>query len=292
MPRKLVETQIKTKMEITINKSDFEQALPVGAAANESVYESVKPAIERQLAFSNDALLGVAGMAYLEEKGEDFPLLKWYKQLVCLSAFLSVLRQLDLVLTPTGFGVVSNDNLAPASKQRVDALEGELRTQYHKTLAMTLNLLRSENWGATEQARHFIGHLYDEYTFFFETHRNATYTDWDNYKTTIEEADEMLRTKMGDRQMNDILDAFRRADSNRLEPYREVIACIIRFTDTWAVKGAATLKQPVYRRLMRILDSEDNQEYFKLYRESASYKANHHDTFKNTKDSAGYVFNG
>ena len=110
-------------MEITITKSDFEQALPVGAAANDSVYESVKPVLGRQLAFSNAVLLGVAGMAYLEEKGEDSPLLRWYKQLVCLSAFLSVLRQLDLVLTPTGFGVVSNDNLAPASKQRVDALE-------------------------------------------------------------------------------------------------------------------------------------------------------------------------
>ena len=279
-------------MEITITKSDFEQALPVGAAANDSVYESVKPALGRQLAFSNDALLGVAGMTYLEEKGEDSPLLRWYKQLVCLSAFLSVLRQLDLVLTPTGFGVVSNDNLAPASKQRVDALEGELRTQYHKTLAMTLNLLRSENWGATEQARHFIDHLYDEYTFFFETHQNASATDWDGYQRTIEDADEILRTKMGDRQMDDILEAFRRGDPNRLEPYREVIACIVRFTDTWAVKGAATLKQPVYRRLMRILESEDNQEYFKLYRESASYKANHHDTFKNTKNSAGYVFNG
>lgn len=279
-------------MEITITKSDFEQALPVGAAANDSVYESVKPAIERQLSFSKDVLLGVAGMAYLEEKGEDSPLLKWYKQLVCLSAFLSVLRQLDLVLTPTGFGVVSNDNLAPASKQRVDALEGQLRTQYWKTLAMTLNGLRSENWGATDQARHFINHLYDEYTYFFETHRNATYTDWNNYQTTIEEADEMLRTKMGDRQMDDILDAFRRADPNRLEPYREVIACIIRFTDTWAMKGVATLKQPVYRRLMRIIDSEEGKETFKLYSESIAYKANHHETFKNTKDSAGYVFNG
>ena len=279
-------------MEITITKSDFEQALPVGAAANDSVYESVKPTLGRQLAFSNAVLLGVAGMVYLEEKGEDSPLLRWYKQLVCLSAFLSVLRQLDLVLTPTGFGVVSNDNLTPASKQRVDALEGALSTQYWRTLAMTVNLLRSENWGATDQARHFINHLYDEYTYFFETHRNATYTDWNNYQTTIEDAEEVLRTKMGDRQMDDILEAFRRGDPNRLEPYREVIACIIRFTDTWAVKGAATLKQPVYRRLMRILESEDNQEYFKLYRESASYIANHHDTFKNTKDSAGYVFNG
>lgn len=142
-------------MEITITKSDFEQALPVGAAANDSVYESVKPTLGRQLAFSNAVLLGVAGMTYLEEKGEDSPLLRWYKQLACLSAFLSVLRQLDLVLTPTGFGVVSNDNLAPASKQRVDALEGALRTQYWRTLAMTLNQLRSENWGATDQARRF-----------------------------------------------------------------------------------------------------------------------------------------
>ena len=279
-------------MEITITKSDFEQALPVGAAANESVYESVKPALGRQLAFSNAVLLGVAGMAYLEEKGEDSPLLRWYKQLVCLSAFLSVLRQLDLVLTPTGFGVVSNDNLAPASKQRVDALEGALRTQYWRTLAMTLNLLRSENWGATDQARHFIDHVYDEYTYFFETHRNGTYIDWNSYQTTVEEAEEMLRTKMGDRQMDDILDAFRRSDPNRLELYREVIACIIRFTDTWAVKGVATLKQPVYRRLMRIIDSEEGKETFKLYRESIAYKANHHETFTNTKDSAGYVFNG
>lgn len=287
-----METQTQTIMEITITKNDFEEALPVGAAANDSVYESVEPAIARQLSFSNDALLGVAGMQRMEELGEGSTLVNWYKQLVCLSAFLSVLRQLDLVLTPTGFGVVSNDNLAPASKQRVDALEGELRTQYHKTLAMTLNLLRSENWGATEQARHFIGHLYDEYTFFFETHRNATYTDWNGYQQTIEEAEETLRTRMGDRQMDDILDAFRRGDPNRLEPYRDLISLIVKFTDTWATKSLGTLKQPVYRKLMRILDSDDNKEIFKLYRESIAYKANHYEPYQNSKDSAGYVFNG
>ena len=172
------------------------------------------------------------------------------------------------------------------------AQEGELGTQYHKTLAMTLNLLRSENWGATEQARHFIGHLYDEYTFFFETHRNATYTDWNGNQQTIEEAEETLRTKMGERQMDDILDAFRRGDPNRLEPYRDLISLIVKFTDTWATKGGATLRAPVSHRLMRILDSDDNKEYFKLYRESSNYQANHHEAFKNTKDSAGYVFNG
>ena len=58
------------------------------------------------------------------------------------------------------------------------------------------------------------------------------------------------------------------------------------------MKGVATLKQPVYRRMMRIIDSEDNQEYFKLYRESIAYKANHYEPYQNSKDSAGYVFNG
>lgn len=279
-------------MEITITKDDFEKALPVGTSAHDEVYESIQPAIDRQLAFSNDALLGVAGLAYMEEKGEDSPLLSWYKQLVCLSAFLSVLRQLDLVLTPTGFGVVSNDNLAPASKQRVDALEAALRTQYYKVLAMTLNLLRSENWGATAQARYFIDHLYDGYAYFFDTHKGASSTDWQAYQSVIEDAEEMLRTKMGDAQMNDMLDAFRRGDTNRLEPYREVIALVVKFTDAWAAKGVGTLKQPVFRRMMRILEDDGNKEYFKLYRESASYKANHYEPYRNTKDSAGYVFNG
>lgn len=278
-------------MEITITKDDFESALPVGMSSHDEVFDSVRPAIEMYEGLLHRELLGVAGERQLEEQ-DDMVALVFYKHLVCLGGFLSVMRQLDLVLTPTGFGIVSNDNLSPASKQRVDALEGQLRTQYHKTLAMTLNLLRSENWGATPQARHYIRHVYDEYAYFFTTHKNASSTDWDAYRQTIDDADEMLRTKMGDRQMEDILDAFRRADVNRMEPYREVMTLIVKFTDTWAVKGAAALKQPVFRRLMRILDSEDNKEYFKLYRESIAYKANHYEPYQNTQDSAGFVFNG
>lgn len=278
-------------MEITITKDDFESALPVGVSSHDEVFDSVRPAIEMYEGLLHRELLGVAGERLLEEQ-DDMVALVFYKHLVCLGAFLSVMRQLDLVLTPTGFGVVSNDNLSPASKQRVDALEGQLRTQYHRTLAMTLNLMRSENWGATPQARHYIPRVYDEYTYFFTTHKNASSTDWDAYRQTIDDADEMLRTKMGDRQMEDILDAFRRGDENRMEPYREVMALIVKFTDTWAVKGTAALKLPVYRRLMRIIDSEDNKEFFKLYRESIAYKANHYEPYKNTGDSAGYVFNG
>ena len=44
--------------------------------------------------------------------------------------------------------------------------------------------------------------------------------------------------------------------------------------------------------MMRILDSEEGKETFKLYSESIAYKANHYEPYQNSKDSAGYVFNG
>ena len=46
---------------------------------------------------------------------------------ICLRAAYDAVPQMDLVLTPTGFGIVSNQNTAPASRERVDALRLQLR---------------------------------------------------------------------------------------------------------------------------------------------------------------------
>ena len=67
---------------------------------------------------------------------------------------------------------------------------------------------------------------------------------------------------------------------------------MVKVTDAYATMGASVVKAPVFRRLMRHLDSDDNQELFKPYRQSREYKANHHEPFRNKQDSAGYLFNG
>ena len=46
---------------------------------------------------------------------------------IYLRAAYNAVPQMDLVLTPTGFGIVSNQNTAPASRERVDALRLQLR---------------------------------------------------------------------------------------------------------------------------------------------------------------------
>lgn len=281
-------------MEMTISKTDFEKSLPVGASAHDEVYESVKPAIDGQLRFARTALLGTEGEAYLETLGEDSVLMEYVKRLICVSAFLSVMRQLDLVLTPTGFGIVSNQNVSPASKQRVDALEADLKTLYHKTLAVVLFFLRGADWGGTAQAKHFIAHLYDEYAFFYflGSDRQKTAQEWKDFQSSIEGADELLREKMSDAQMDDMLDAYRKNDQARLDKYGDMINHVVNFTNIYAALGYGVLKEPVFRRIMRTIDSEDNAETFALYRASSNYKANHHDVYQNSKDSSGYVFNG
>ena len=121
-----------------ISQSDFQLVLPVGVSAHDEVYESVAPAIDTAINNYSTMLLGDAGMRLIESADGSTPVEQYFKQLVSINAFLSVFRQLDLVLTPTGFGIVSNETLSPASKQRVDALEGQLRTALCRRLERTI----------------------------------------------------------------------------------------------------------------------------------------------------------
>lgn len=274
---------------MTINKEDFEKALPVGVSAHDEVFEAVSPECALQEELYNMSLLGDEGVKIITEAGDDSFIVSQYKRLVCISAFLAVFRQLDLVLTPTGFGVVSNENVSPASKQRVDALEGQLRTVQCKALAVLVNLLRSESWGKSQQALNCIRHLYTGYSFFSNAKSAAvTYQDWQNIQPAIEDADEFLRTRISDELMDDLLEIFRHGKEGGSLQTAKLVSMIQTFTDVWSRKGVDAARQPVFRRLMRIV--EDNPEDFELYFNSNAYKRNHHETFQNTKDSTAFVF--
>lgn len=277
---------------ITISKEDFEQALPVGCSAHSEVFESVMPAIDIANDNYSSNLLGEAGLKRIAEEGENGRLLQYYKIMVCVDGFLSVFRQLDLLLTPTGFGIVSNDTISPASKQRVDALEGQLRTALCRARAMAVDLLRSKEWGKTMQAKNYIRYIYTENYFFFSpmATKARSYQDWQAMQRAIIDADETLRLRISDEQMDDILDAWRCNDHDRLTPYAGILQLICDFTDIWNVNGKAAISTPLYRRIER--EVEQNPEIYSIYPETAAYDAAHIEHFKNTKDSSAFVFNG
>ena len=60
---------------------------------------------------------------------EDEPLRLTANLVVVNEAFMRAVPSLDLVLTPNGFGIVSNQNVAPASRDRIICIE--YKKQYY-----------------------------------------------------------------------------------------------------------------------------------------------------------------
>ncbi len=69
-------------------------------------------------------------------------------------AFAMAIPSLDLVLTPNGFGIVSNSNVAPASKERAERLINSLYVIKSQCLTTLLPMLRADvDWHNSEQCR-------------------------------------------------------------------------------------------------------------------------------------------
>lgn len=277
-------------MDIILNKQDFEKAIPVGTSSSDQVFEMIYPLASADHEFYSRMLLGDAGMTLLDKEGEEGDLCVLYKKFIYQEAFLAMMRQLDLVLTPTGFGVVNNENVSPASQARVDALEKELRTQHLKTRALLVDSLRSPEWGASTQALIEIQWLYGLYQFFIEDNPNSTYLDWDSAKKGYREADLTLTGYIGRQFMDVLIEAYRKNDKDTLNNYSKVISLCRNIFQQWPDEGANAMKSPAWHMLMAELDSDADK--YKVYVESNAYHLTHFETFKNDKHKSGFIFNG
>lgn len=94
--------------------------------------------------------------AQLEERSnEDKRLLKLCQRVISVDAFLRSIPEMDLVLTDSGFGVISNQDVAPASKERVANLTAGMKAKLDEALDRLVSYLISSStyseWRGTEQ---------------------------------------------------------------------------------------------------------------------------------------------
>ena len=125
-----------------MEKTLFEKFLPAFAEPTDQTARALAPFIDEAQKEIEEQVGTTA-----EQAGE--PLLR----AAALRAAYNALPQLDLVLTPTGFGVVSNQNLAPASKERVAALREQLRKDKCTSLEALLRaLVKDFDWQTSPRA--------------------------------------------------------------------------------------------------------------------------------------------
>ena len=83
------------------------------------------------------------------------------EKLVACHAYMTAIPSLDLVLTPNGFGIVSNQNVVPASRERVDALITSLESQRDAAIeAFILRLSSRSDWRESSQGKYFAATMF------------------------------------------------------------------------------------------------------------------------------------
>lgn len=281
-------------MKIQISKDDFEQSILAATSSHSEVFESVEPHFKESYLRLCQQILGEVGEEALEPSEEALEISELLREAViktvCLDAFLSVVRHLDLVLTPTGFGVVANNEVSPASSSRVEALIEQCRVALISSQQQVMALLCNvPGWGKTLQARQGIQTIvwsFDAYRFLTgET--SMTSKEWASKLAAMQEADATIRKLVSDEQMDDIMSQVRcerKSNWEENEVRLMLMRCMIMLAN-----GMLSAYSNERARLLSYLDR--NLDKFPLYANSSAYKANHFKEFNNEKSKPAFVFN-
>lgn len=232
----------------------------------------------------------------------DLPIEGDALHLVCVRAARHAMAGADLVLTATGFGVVSNQNLAPASTVRVQALAEELRRDESRTADhLAFRLLKDSAWPRGEAARRIVSRLM-WCPMLLRRHGVATppgsgrepYDE--EYRALIPRIDQ-AEARLAELISPELYAAL--VDSRRVRPAREAEALALDLvTETARNLVAAHLAQPaaaptpaqatLTRRLLRLVRSLAAD--LPAWQQSATRRAQEAPRYENRKSDPCFFF--
>ena len=273
-------------MNLQIDKKLFDGIIYAAAGYSSSVFESVQVDIHYCENLLDLTLLEAGRQAVSVDKA----LMNDCHIYVCCDAFLRRLRHFDLVLTDSGFGVVSNDHVAPASRERVNALEAQLKRRKEESYCDILsNLTKVEGWGNDPKARHLfqtvVYHIREAEDL---TGKNdITASEWAALKRSFFDADFKICGVTGSGFMEELI---RCVMTNTASDIQQTAISLVKQTMATMVvnDGQNPVQKEALRRLIDWL--EDNKESFTSYTESKEYAARHAETYQNRKDSPVFFF--
>ena len=278
-------------MKIEITKQDFDDAILVATSSNPEVFNLVKPHFSTTYNRIKRFCLADIGAKFFDENEDFQPILK---KLVCLETFLTVVRHLDIVLTPAGFGVVSNGEVSPASTVRVEILIEQVKQAKFAAEEDVVSILmdNAEGWGQTMLAKLCIPTLvwgYSDYMFEANLSKLSS-QEWDTARKNMRLADDILRRRFSNEQMDALLDKYRRGESWTEQEQKAV--CLMK--QYLVLYGNPSSFRPndmkqTLDRIQLILDGD--AETFTLYQNSSEYESNHFRPYENRKSAPAFLFN-
>ena len=124
-------------------------------------YEKIMPWLDQAERWVFTQFIGDDFAPELLAMEETEPLRTCATLVVVHEAFMRAVPSLDLVLTPNGFGIVSNQNITPASPHRISRLLGSLETSRDIAIEQLIhNLFLNSTWSASPKRQWFSATLF------------------------------------------------------------------------------------------------------------------------------------
>ena len=211
------------------------------------------------------------------------------EKVIASHAFMNAIPSLDLVLTPNGFGIVSNQNIAPASRERVERLRDSLEAERDRNLEnMVLRLASRNDWQQSSQGKYFAATMFP----FLGLCRRLAIREhiWDEYQhlhdRLIKIENVLAETYFSQEQMqvfrNKVMDQMRTC-----HPLEEQVIRSLQSLEMMLVSDMQVHPQSFYD-LVNIIREHD--EIFLAWHSSATAQLYTPAVFTNKQKSGGYWF--
>ena len=274
---------------IQISKTDFERYVPVATQPEDSteVFAMMQHGLLAAWMQARNEILGTVIANKLEDGtiADSSELMSDVKALVCMKAFANAVRRNDLILTPTGFGIVSTDKVAPASKDRVNAMLDELWQNIYDTRDSLVDaLIGNADWYDSIQAEQVVAtvfcHISDYKRYGADHEQYYIGTD-----PKVRAANHILIQHISKEFNAELLTAIRRGTVS--DAQLTVIEQMKRFIGGNLAQNKYAARS-AYEDLISTLDS--SLETYTTYANSEAYKLNHFTHYANAADDPCYFF--
>lgn len=267
-----------------MTREEFEYYVPSAVMPDDSLFERISGHMEEGEA----AVKTLLGEALYGVREEDLTLKNMSKRMACLTAYKAAIPHLDLVLTENGFGVVSNQNVAPASSERVNRLREQVQFSLDDSIDDLLDYLRgNERWVNTGTAlgvfRSLAWNGRQQLTYFGVA--NGHRTTLEEFRPKITAAEAKIKHCISPEFFDELCDAVRLRTASTEQ---ETAIHKILMTIGADVTGDESTARFHVKKLVEWLDG--NIRTFATYANSTAYAANTFEPYKNEKDDPCYFF--
>ena len=277
-------------MQITISNEQLTALLPniaVTVKGETPLIDKLAPFLDAAESRVSDTFFLPTIFADIGSRNESDTLRSATTLVIVYEAFRRALPHLDVVFTLNGFGIVSNANIAPASKERIERLLSSLLINRDAAISQLLTLLCKQNsWLATEQAEFFRA------TMFPILKQNQSLQDYLDKRVALIPIEEHIAEQYLSNELLFALRAQVQAFHFSTDKYKHICRVLQAVEVDFLSNFASTTISPwAHRTLTQIVELiRSNPEDFPEWHTSTTAQLYSRQVFENKKDAKDFWF--